>query len=64
MAVMVGVAIIATKFTNSYRPAMLVIFVMCPIGGLAGFLPLIVAIGAAFLSGLGIIYVFFYRSTV
>ena len=64
MAVMVGVAIVTTRFTNSYRPAMLVVFVMCPIGGLAGFLPLIVAIGATFLSGLGLIYVFFYRSTV
>ena len=63
MFVMLGVSIAVVRFTNSFRPAMLVFFILSPIGALVGFLPLLVAIGAAFLSGLGLIYVFFYRQT-
>ncbi len=55
------VAVFVTRFTDSFRPMMITLFLLLPFGGLMGFMPLVVTIVATFFVGLGIVYTFFYR---
>ena len=57
----IGLGVI--KFTASFRPVLLVTVVLVPVGALAGFIPLLVAVGLTFALGLIIIYAYFYQKT-
>lgn len=59
-APIVGVVI---KFSASFRPALLIAAVLMPVGALAGFIPLLAAVGLTFALGLIIIYAYFYQKT-
>ncbi len=52
---------IVGKYTDSYKPTTLIMFGMMPAGAYAGFIPIIVAIIAAFFAGSMVVYIFFYR---
>jgi len=57
------VAVFVVMASGSYRPALLIFVLIMPFGAVMGFMPLIITIAASFIAALGIIYVFFYRST-
>lgn len=61
--VMAPVMFVVVKASNSFRPAMLAGTVLVPVGALAGFVPLLAAVGFTFILGLVIIYAYFYSKT-
>lgn len=61
--VMSPIMFVVVKASNSFRPALLAGVVLVPVGALAGFIPLLVAVGLTFMLGLIIIYAYFYSKT-
>lgn len=56
------IAVAVTRFTNSYKPAALIMMALMPLGGLMGFLPMTAAILVGMAGGGAMIYIFFFRS--
>jgi hypothetical protein len=55
------IAFAVVRFTNNFKPALLIILFMLPLGALAGFINLVIAIIATMIMGLIVVYAMFYN---